>query len=876
MSADSRLNTDLSKVVSLSNGVSVRRLEEILMENERYVAFSGVRKYKRRKVSAVRDFPPGCGWFPTQINLTPGEEAGYSGTIEKSVNGDESCGSLHVDCDRSSATGNESQSQDLSLMVGQRDHMDSVGEKLMNSSNQVDGLESVKAESTGTPLLDLEPGHVEKSVLKLENGGNLNASEVLNKVDLSAKEEIAPKGCLKSFLPLGEPVISHGIYLNKSSIRNYPPRRNVSAVRDFPPNVGINASHLTSEEIIEIVASVQNKNSGPEKYCNGDVTMKADFKQIRQAVLDEDNRKSRVEGDDVSQIGEKVQPESDGIFSKERGKNKEFKILPEEDKLALGDAKEQSDTSGKTNTSRLHLETESLEKTDEKSIGLLEENMERQIVIYSRENNNGRRISDTTSFENKLQDESSGYSEFTSGRVLVLGLMAAKTCPWRQGRKVTKRNVLGGAGERKEKNHDFILQPQKKPAQKVKDSECENSGKICSEKNLNLNNEGSLGHDEESRVSQMDHRSHSVSLLPSVPGNSGGRGDDNDAIATRNQVRETLRLFHLICRKLLQEEEARPQERLKGRRIDYEAAKILKNKRKYVNTGKQIIGSVPGVDIGDEFHYRVELNIIGLHRPTQGGIDYVKEGGKLLATSIVASGGYDDELDNSDVLIYTGQGGNVMKVGDKEPEDQKLERGNLALTNSKHAHNPVRVIRGEMKASDSSDSKSRTYIYDGLYEVVELWQEQGSHGKLVFKFKLVRLPGQPELAWKVVKKSKTSKVREGVCVNDISNGKELIPICAVNTIDDEKPPSFEYVTGMIYPDWCNPTPPKGCDCTNGCSESGKCLCISKNGGEIPFNHNGAIVEAKALVYECGPPCKCPPSCYNRVSQQGIKFQLEIF
>ncbi|KAF9592861.1 hypothetical protein IFM89_017826 [Coptis chinensis] len=52
--------------------------------------------------------------------------------------------------------------------------------------------------------------------------------------------------------------------------------------------------------------------------------------------------------------------------------------------------------------------------------------------------------------------------------------------------------------------------------------------------------------------------------------------------------------------------------------------------------------------------------------------------------------------------------------------------------------------------------------------------------------------------------------------------------------------------------------------------------VERNGGEIPFNHDGAIVEAKPLIYECGPSCKCPPSCYNRVSQHGIKFQLEIF
>lgn len=43
-----------------------------------------------------------------------------------------------------------------------------------------------------------------------------------------------------------------------------------------------------------------------------------------------------------------------------------------------------------------------------------------------------------------------------------------------------------------------------------------------------------------------------------------------------------------------------------------------------------------------------------------------------------------------------------------------------------------------------------------------------------------------------------------------------------------------------------------------------------------FNFNGAIVEARPLIYECGPSCRCPPTCHNRVSQHGVKIPLEIF
>ncbi|XP_048612284.1 histone-lysine N-methyltransferase, H3 lysine-9 specific SUVH6-like isoform X2 [Brassica napus] len=370
-------------------------------------------------------------------------------------------------------------------------------------------------------------------------------------------------------------------------------------------------------------------------------------------------------------------------------------------------------------------------------------------------------------------------------------------------------------------------------------------------------------------------RTLQVGLPPSRPSGSSGGGD------SRTKVKETLRLFYGACRKLLQEEEAKPVKQ-KRFRVDCEAAKILREKGKYLNTGKHIMGAVPGIEVGDEFQYRMELNILGIHKPSQGGIDYMKIGDEVFATSIVASGGYDDELDNTDVLTYTGQGGNVIKnKKGKEvpmPEDQKLVTGNLALANSVKKKNPVRVIRGNKKAvlESSGDKKGRSYVYDGLYFVETFWQETGSHGKLVFKFKLRRMPGQPELAWKVVKNTKKAEERVGLCRIDISEGHERLPICAVNEIDDEEPPSFIYTVKMIYPDWCRPIPPKGCRCTRRCAEAKDCACVAKNGGEIPYNYDGAIVSAKNLIYECGPLCKCPASCYLRVTQRGIKFPLEIF
>ncbi|KAM6564465.1 hypothetical protein CsatB_024463 [Cannabis sativa] len=504
--------------------------------------------------------------------------------------------------------------------------------------------------------------------------------------------------------------------------------------------------------------------------------------------------------------------------------------------------------------------------------------------------------------------------------------------------------------------------------------------------------------------------------------------DGDDKSSPRNKVKELLFLF----RKLLQEDADTKEERPCHRRVDYQIAKRLEDEKKILNTDLKLLGHVPGVEVGDAFKCRMELSILGLHRQTQSGISCSKHGGKNVAASIVASEDHTDDLDDSSVLVYTGQGGSTTN-SDKKPEDQKLEGGNLALTNSMVLKTPIRVIRG----CDPYKRRFRKFVYIGLYLVKSYKQVTGPHGNLVYKFWLERIPGQPEVvcketertrrlktkkgvglgdvsqgkviptssmdtiderleaerfpnqpeaaqevkltnksnvhkgvslddmfpgkevvmpcgmdtkdgerpppsndetvksigeievaqkgvkrkrsrsrkgvcldeeaipmrdvntkdderppssrykaiksildepkaAQKGVKRRKRSESKKGVCLDDISHGKELIPIRAVNTIDDEKPPSFKYATNLVYPDWCHITPPKGCDCIDGCSDSITCSCAVKNGGEMPYSSNGTAVDGKLFLYECGPSCKCPPSCHNRVSQHGLKFKLEIF
>lgn len=358
--------------------------------------------------------------------------------------------------------------------------------------------------------------------------------------------------------------------------------------------------------------------------------------------------------------------------------------------------------------------------------------------------------------------------------------------------------------------------------------------------------------------------------------------DDYWALVARMKVREALNLFQELHKILSHEDKMKSNGKGKNAvKIISDAAMLLKQHQKWVNTNERYIGPLPGVVVGDQFQFRAELCIIGLHQQFNSGIDYVKKDGTTFATSIVSSGRYANETESSDVLIYSGQGGNP-KIGSKEPEDQKLERGNLALKNSMDARTPVRVIRSSRtRKASSTNSKKRVqkiYIYDGLYTVSKSWKERGQYGKLVFKYELNRIPGQPKLTpVKVSSRPGKTKLDHARCVvDDISQGKEKLPIRAMNAIDDEKPTPFSYMTDMIYPNFYGSSIPRSCDCADGCSDFVQCCCVVKNGGEIPFNDDGAIVTPKPVIYECGPFCKCSPSCKNRVSQRGIRYQLEIF
>lgn len=198
----------------------------------------------------------------------------------------------------------------------------------------------------------------------------------------------------------------------------------------------------------------------------------------------------------------------------------------------------------------------------------------------------------------------------------------------------------------------------------------------------------------------------------------------------RKKVRQALKTFSEVCASVREEF---------GGRGDRKALQAVKERGETVNMDKPILGPVPGVKVGDKFRYFAQLNAIGLHLPNQSGIGYIKQGRKLLATSVVASGVYDDDLQQRDLLIYIGEGGNLNDPK-KSPQDQKLKRGNLALANSVTEKNAVRVIRYFFAAPNGI----KIYMYDGLYRVVKYWEDKGPTGKTVYKFQMNRISINPQ------------------------------------------------------------------------------------------------------------------------------------
>ncbi|RWR96263.1 histone-lysine N-methyltransferase, H3 lysine-9 specific SUVH4 isoform X2 [Cinnamomum micranthum f. kanehirae] len=392
--------------------------------------------------------------------------------------------------------------------------------------------------------------------------------------------------------------------------------------------------------------------------------------------------------------------------------------------------------------------------------------------------------------------------------------------------------------------------------------------------------------------------------LEGVASEEGVVSDSMTGKSAHARVKDTLRIFNNYYLHFAREEEQRCKRvevdekktskgpKCKGanaqdikrsaKRPDLKAISKMMETRSVLYPTKQL-GPLPGIDVGHQFFSRAEMVALGFHSHWLNGIDFMGGGYSKMeeykdytfpvAVSIVMSGMYEDDLDNSEDIVYTGQGGHNLLGDKRQIKDQVMERGNLALKNNMVQSLPVRVIRGHESVNSYC---GKVYTYDGLYKVVKYWAELGVSGFTVFKYRLTRLEGQPILTTNQVHFSRAQAPKSllelrGLVCKDISGGQENIPIPATNVVDD--PPSVQVSEGVKLP-----MDAPGCKCKGYCVGPNTCACARLNGSDFPYVHRdgGRLVKAKDVVFECGPNCGCGPDCINRISQKDMKYRLEVF
>ena len=248
-------------------------------------------------------------------------------------------------------------------------------------------------------------------------------------------------------------------------------------------------------------------------------------------------------------------------------------------------------------------------------------------------------------------------------------------------------------------------------------------------------------------------------------------------------VKGVLKRFGRMYMEEIQNEQARVARAADGAgkhaRPDLQAMKRCKDTGVVVHKARKT-GILEGIQPGFRFFARCEMVVVGMHGKWMGGIDWIKDGP---ATCVVVSGGYADDVDNGEELVYTGQGGNDINSSRKQVKDQVLKSGNLALTINVDKGLPVRLVRGHI---DQESYTGKVYTYDGLYDVTEWFPEKGIEGFTVYKYRLRRCSDQPPLStdpvsFKLSSLPSNTKVmdREGVKMEDITKGLEKRPIPVV-------------------------------------------------------------------------------------------------
>ena len=149
-------------------------------------------------------------------------------------------------------------------------------------------------------------------------------------------------------------------------------------------------------------------------------------------------------------------------------------------------------------------------------------------------------------------------------------------------------------------------------------------------------------------------------------------------------------------------------------------------------------GPIISVKEGQIFPSREALASAGVHRSHQRGIDGNSTDG---ASAIVLAGGFKDNYDLGDEILYTGEGGNDPSSGKQIGDQNIYSPGNSGLILSMNNKLPVRVIRSSNHKSLFSPKSG--YRYDGIYYVEDYQLTKGKDGYKIVRFVLRKGHSEP-------------------------------------------------------------------------------------------------------------------------------------
>jgi len=138
-------------------------------------------------------------------------------------------------------------------------------------------------------------------------------------------------------------------------------------------------------------------------------------------------------------------------------------------------------------------------------------------------------------------------------------------------------------------------------------------------------------------------------------------------------------------------------------------------------------GHVGTTQPGDLFHSRLELSLLGQHRPRRAGVCATAA---LGAESIILADQYEDDEIHEDYFWYAGHGSRDAATG-RQIADQAFTHRNRALARSQETGRPVRVFR----RIDAAPALWQ-FRYEGLWRVMAHTYGPGKAGFQVYRFRL--------------------------------------------------------------------------------------------------------------------------------------------